>query len=402
MSWPFPPPIKPMLAKAKETPPAPPGWVYEPKWDGFRAIIWADGDRRRIDSRTGKDLLRYFPELEPAAAELPPGTVVDAEIVVVVDDVTEFETLQQRIHPAASRVNMLAEQTPAELVVFDLLSLGGVDLRKEPQSARRARLDGIAARPGPAVAPDPVDRRPRGRHPLVHRVRGRRLRRHHRQGGRRPLPRGQARLDQVEAPPRGRLRGRRLPGPQGRRQDRLDPARALRRRAGNFSFVGHCSGFSDHDRVELLRRFEQLRTDESFGGDDMARVPGAQSRWSTGKELDWVPVEPGVVVQIGYDQVEGIRFRHATRFERWRPDKPAEECTLDQLQRPEGAGFTDVVASRSGRGPAGSAIAVPVGAGIFGIFVSIADHLAGAGWESSWSSSTTRATPVSRAAARPG
>ncbi len=113
--------------------------------------------------------------------------------------------------------------------------------------------------------------------------------------------------------------------------------------AGSFHFVGHCSGFSDHDRVELLARFEELRTDESFGGDDMARVPGAQSRWSTGKELDWVPVQPGVVIQIGYDQLEGHRFRHATRFERWRPDKPAEECTLDQLERPEGAGFTDVV-----------------------------------------------------------
>jgi ATP-dependent DNA ligase len=117
--------------------------VYEPKWDGFRAIVWADGDKR-IDSRTGKDLLRYFPELAPAAGELPKGTVVDAEIVVVVDDVTEFETLQQRIHPAASRINMLAEQTPAELVVFDLLAIGGVDIRKETQAARRARLEDVA------------------------------------------------------------------------------------------------------------------------------------------------------------------------------------------------------------------------------------------------------------------
>ena len=112
---------------------------------------------------------------------------------------------------------------------------------------------------------------------------------------------------------------------------------------GNFHFMGHCSGFSDHDRVELLRQFEQIRSDESFGGDDGVRVPGAQSRWSTGKELDWIPVTPGVVVQISYDQLEGGRFRHATRFERWRPDKPADECTLDQLERPEGVGFADVV-----------------------------------------------------------
>ena len=341
MTWPFPPPIKPMLAKAKETPPAPPGWVYEPKWDGFRAIIWSDGERR-IDSRTGKNLLRYFPELAPAAAELPSGTVVDAEIVVVVDDVTEFETLQQRIHPAASRVNMLAEQTPAELVVFDLLAVGGADLREEAQSARRARLEVVAGELGDQWHLTPStddleiatrwfsDYEAAGCDGIIAKsaagayVENKRdwIKWKHRReadcvvGGYRVHKDG----DKI---------GSILLG--------------LYDDEGNFNFVGHCSGFSDHDRVELLRRFQQLRTDESFGGDDLVRVPGAQSRWSTGKELDWVPVEPGVVVQVGYDQVEGVRFRHATRFERWRPDKPAEDCTLDQLQRPEGAGFTDVV-----------------------------------------------------------
>ncbi len=113
--------------------------------------------------------------------------------------------------------------------------------------------------------------------------------------------------------------------------------------AGELSFIGHCSGFSDHDRVELLRQFEQIRSDESFGGGDMTRAPGGESRWSTGKQMEWAPVEPGVVVQISYDQLEGGRFRHATRFERWRPDKPAEECTMDQLVRPSGSGFSEVV-----------------------------------------------------------
>ncbi|MBT8213039.1 MAG: ATP-dependent DNA ligase, partial [Acidimicrobiia bacterium] len=114
---------------------------------------------------------------------------------------------------------------------------------------------------------------------------------------------------------------------------------------GDLHFIGHCSGFSDHDRVELLRQFEQIRSDESFGSADgePVRKPGAESRWSGGKDLSWIPVEPGVVVQVSYDQLEGNRFRHATRFERWRPDKPAAECTLDQLVRPEGASFTDVV-----------------------------------------------------------
>ncbi|MET0831963.1 MAG: ATP-dependent DNA ligase [Acidimicrobiia bacterium] len=341
MTWPFPPPIKPMLAKAKETPPAPPGWVYEPKWDGFRAIVWADGERR-IDSRTGKDLLRYFPELSPAAAELPKGTVVDAEIVVVVDDVTEFETLQQRIHPAASRVNMLAEQTPAELVVFDLLAIGGVDTRKEPQSARRARLEGLAGDLGGQwhLTPSTDDLEVAGRWFTEYEAAG---------------------CDGIiaKAAAGAYVENKRdwIKWKHRREADCVVGGYRVHKDGdkigsillglyddeGNFSFVGHCSGFSDHDRVELLRRFEQLRTDESFGGDDLVRVPGAQSRWSTGKELDWVPVEPGVVVQVGYDQIEGIRFRHATRFERWRPDKPAEECTLDQLQRPEGAGFTDVV-----------------------------------------------------------
>ncbi len=109
-------------------------------------------------------------------------------------------------------------------------------------------------------------------------------------------------------------------------------------------FIGHCSGFSNQDRVAILEQLEQIRTDESFGsGGGAVRVPGAESRWSGGKDLSWIPVEPGVVVEISYDQLEGGRFRHATRFERWRPDKPASECTMDQLVRPEGASFRDVV-----------------------------------------------------------
>jgi ATP-dependent DNA ligase len=115
---------------------------------------------------------------------------------------------------------------------------------------------------------------------------------------------------------------------------------------GELHFIGHCSGFSNQDRVAILEQLGQIRSDDSFGGEEKVRVPGQESRWSAGKDLTWIPVEPGVVVQVSYDQLENGRFRHATRFERWRPDKPAEECTMDQLVRPEGVGFSQVVSDR--------------------------------------------------------
>ncbi len=136
---PLSPPITPMLARAKEVPPSPPGWAYEPKWDGFRTLAWS-GDEPRLDSRSGKDLLRYFPELRPALAQLPPGTVVDGEIVVIVDGVTHFDTLQMRIHPAASRIDKLSAEFPAEIVIFDVLAIGGEDLRGSGYAERRQRL----------------------------------------------------------------------------------------------------------------------------------------------------------------------------------------------------------------------------------------------------------------------
>lgn len=341
-AWPFEPPLKPMKARVKESPPRGEGLVYEPKWDGFRAIVWA-GAQPRIESRNGKDLLRYFPELRDAVAALPDGTVVDGEIVVVIDDVTQFDALSLRIHPAESRITMLSEEIPAQLVAFDLLAEAGEDLRPLPYVERRARLetlfsglehpwnltpvtfdfdeaerwfteyegagcDGIIAK----KADEPYVEDKRLWIKWKHRrdcdcvVGGYRV---HKDG------------DKI---------GSILLG--------------LYNDDGELHFIGHCSGFSDHDRVELLKQFEQIKTEVSFGSEeDMVRAPGGQSRWSAGKNLDWTPVEPGVVVQISYDQLEGNRFRHATRFERWRPDKPAEECTMDQLERPEGVAFSEVV-----------------------------------------------------------
>ena len=340
-SWPFEPPLKPMKAKVRVKPPEPPGWVYEPKWDGFRTLVWS-GDEPRMDSRNGKPLLRYFPELEPAVDSLPPGTVVDGEVVIVLDGATQFDQLQLRIHPAESRIKLLSGKIPAQLIAFDLLALEGRDLRGVAYEDRRAALEelfaGIDFPWHLTPVTDDLDVATRwfdeyeaaGCDGIICKrddgvyVEDKRLWikwKHRRDcdcvvGGYRVHKDG----DKI---------GSILLG--------------LYNDEGELHFIGHCSGFSDHDRVALLEQCEQLRTDASFGGEAETRVPGGQSRWSAGKDLSWIPVTPGVVVEVSYDQLEGARFRHATRFQRWRSDKLPEECTMDQLQRPEGATFGDVV-----------------------------------------------------------
>jgi ATP-dependent DNA ligase len=334
--WPFEPPISTMEARVRVGIPEG-AYAYEPKWDGFRAVAWSDIPR--LDSRNQKPLLRYFPELLPALEALPPGTVVDGEVVIVEDDLLQFDMLQNRLHPAESRVNMLAEQMPATLVAFDLLAHEGDDLREAPFSERRERLAGLI--PGLSdvwkLTPSTTD------------------------------PAVAARwFEEFEAAGCDGIVAKRLDGPyvSGKRDmlkikhrrsvdcvvggyrvhkdgDKIGSILLGLYQDGELAFLGHCSGFSDHDRTEMLAAFEEIRADDSFGED--VRRPGAESRWSAGKDLSWVPVLPGVVVEISYDQLTAGRFRHATRFERWRPDKDAEECTTDQLERPEGPGFSEVV-----------------------------------------------------------
>lgn len=335
-AWPFKPPISTMEARVRVG--IPEGeYAYEPKWDGFRAVAWS-GDLR-LDSRNRKPLLRYFPELVPALEALPGGTVVDGEIVIVKDDALQFDMLQARLHPAESRVAMLSEQMPASLVAFDLLALEGEDLRPAPFRERRERLEVLLG-----GKPEPWNLTPSTTDPEV-----------------------AARwFEDFEAAGCDGIVAKRLDGPyvEGKR----DMLKIKHRRAvdcvvggyrvhkdgdkigsillglyqdGELAFLGHCSGFSDHDRTEMLRQFEEIRAEDSFG--EAVRRPGAESRWSGGKDLSWVPVTPGVVVEVSYDQLTGGRFRHATRFERWRPDKDAAECTTDQLARPEGPGFSEVV-----------------------------------------------------------
>ena len=341
--WPFEPPRKPMEARVRERFPEPPGWAYEPKWDGFRALAWSAGPdgEPRLDSRNERPLLRYFPELREALDALPVGAVVDAEIVVVTGDVTNFDALQQRVHPAESRIQRLSVETPAQLVAFDLLAIEGEDLRSQPFEVRRSRLEALM---GSLDAPWSLT-------PSTH-----------------DLETAEEWHARFEAAGCDGIVAKRLDGAyvEGKREmlkikhrrtiDAVVGGYRVHKQGdhigslllgmydaeGRMHFVGHISGFADEERVALLARFEALRADTSFGED--ARQPGMESRWSQGRESGFVPVRPEVVVEASYDQVTGMRLRHAARFERWRPDKEPAECTLDGLERPDGAGFTDVLA----------------------------------------------------------
>ena len=225
------PPIEPMLAKLAEELPTGDGFLYEPKWDGFRAIVFRGESDVFIQSRDLRPLDRYFPELHELFLEkLPPGCVIDGEIVIAGPNGLDFDALQLRLHPAASRVAKLARETPASFVGFDLLAVGGRDLRSAPQSERRARLERAAGRVGSADPPDADDARPRRRGGVAGALRRRGSRRRDRQAGGWPVRARQARDDQGEARAHGRLRGRRIPLAQERKgRRRIAAARALRR-----------------------------------------------------------------------------------------------------------------------------------------------------------------------------
>ena len=333
----------------RERLPEPPGWAYEPKWDGFRALAWSRGaapgsgtpDEVRLDSRNRRPLLRYFPELTPALDALPPASVVDCEVLVVIGDVSDFDALQQRIHPAASRIARLAGETPACLVAFDLLAHEGEDLRGLPFAARRARLVALSGDLGEPwrLTPSTEDVETARRWFEEFEAAGcdgivaKRLDGRYVEGKREMLKIKRRRsVDAV-------VGGYRL----HKQGDRLGSLLlGLYDEAGAMHFVGHTSGFPDEQRVALLEQFSALAAADSFG--EAARRPGAESRWSGGRDSSWTPVRPEVVLEVSYDQISGGRFRHATRFERFRPDKDPEDCTFDQLGRDEGPGFSAVIA----------------------------------------------------------
>ena len=349
MALPFEPPVEPMLAKASDGLPEGDGWLYEPKWDGFRAIVFRDGDEVYTQSRDLKPLDRYFPELaEPLRAALPERCVVDGEVVIARDGALDFEALLLRIHPAASRVKMLAEESPASFVAWDLLADGDEDLRQIPQADRRSRLEAALKGVQPPVHLTPATRDRAQAADWFDRFEGagldgvvaKRLDAPYQPGKRAMLKiKHQRTADCVVAGFRWHKNG---PGTHigslllGLFDD-----------AGKLNHVGITSSFSWDRREALAKELEPLRKNAVEGhpwqewaewagwGDAEAsgqRLPGATSRWNRGKDLSWEPLRAERVVEVAYDHLQGSRFRHATTFQRWRPDKPPEACRYDQLE----------------------------------------------------------------------
>jgi ATP-dependent DNA ligase len=353
MTLPFGPPVAPMLAKLEHELPRGEGWRYEPKWDGFRALVFREAEGVHIQSRDGRGLERFFPELVPAlASALPPDCVIDGEIILAGPEGLEFDRLQLRLHPAESRIRKLAAEIPASYVAFDLLAQEGVDLRAEPFDERRARLEtllGTEASEHLPVGETMILLTPRTDDADLAAVWFDAFER--------------IGLDGVIAK---RADQRYVPGKREmvkvkhrRTADCVVVGYRLSKTgdgigslllgvyddAGRMHFIGHTSAFRAAERREILERVRPLETTmeaalEAALGDlvgvDPARMAGGQSRWSRGREAEFVPLEPVLVVEVTYDYLQGDRFRHATGFVRWRTDKDPRDCRFDQLGRARG------------------------------------------------------------------
>ena len=337
------PPIEPMLAKLATVVPDQGAWLYEPKWDGFRAIVFRGGGEVYIQSRDLKPLDRYFPEVSAALiAGLPDGCVLDGEIVIATPRGLDFDALQMRLHPAASRVARLSVEIPASFVAFDVLAADGQDLREVEQLARRSRLEQMLAGVKPPIHLTPMTRDHGQAVEWLAQFEG-------------------AGLDGVMAKP---LDGAYQPGKRamikvkhartadcvvaGFRWHKSGPGQlvgslllGLYDDQQRLQHVGVTSAFTMAKRRELAEEFAPLRecaleghpwNGQASAGDAAMRQPGAQSRWSTGKDLSWEPLRIERVCEVKYDHMQGTRFRHAAVFQRWRPDKPPSACGYDQLE----------------------------------------------------------------------
>jgi ATP-dependent DNA ligase len=347
VNLPFDPPLEPMLAKPADKLPSDDGWLFEPKWDGFRAIVFRDGDEVYTQSRDLKPLDRYFPELaDPLRAALPDRCILDGEVVISKDGELDFEALLLRIHPAASRVKMLAAESPASFVAWDLLALGGEDLRALPQGERRARLERVLGSAEPPVHLTPATTDRALADDWFHRFEGagldgviaKRLSDKYQPGKRAMLKiKHQRTADCVVAGFRWHKNG------PGTHVGSL--LLGLYDDDGTLHHVGVTSSFTWDRRAALLGELEPLRKDalEDHPWGEWAdwaaaaeasgqRIPGATSRWNRGKDLSWQPLRPERVAEVAYDHLQGDRFRHGTTFKRWRPDKPPAECRYDQLE----------------------------------------------------------------------
>ena len=345
MNLPVNPPVLPMLAKRVEELPPGEEWIFEPKWDGFRALVFRDGDEIFIQSRDEKPLNRYFPELlEPLQATLPACCVLDGEIVMVKDGELDFNLLQLRLHPAASRVKLLSQQTPASFVFFDLLCQGDRDLRNEQFETRRQKLESLlsSAKSPLHITPATSDRATAedwfrrfegaGFDGVVAK---------HTSGVYEPNKRVMLKVkherdcDCLVAGFRWHKKGdRTLVG---------SLLLGLYDDTGALQHVGVCASFSTAKRKELVEFLEPYRKNAidshpwKHWADDMAengtkRMPGGQSRWSQAKDLSWEPLRPELVVEVAYDHMQGDRFRHIAQFRRWRSDKKPTDCTYAQLE----------------------------------------------------------------------
>jgi len=336
-----------MLATRVSELPVDGDWVFEPKWDGFRALVFRDGSEILIQSRDEKPLDRYFPELlEPLRSALPPRCVLDGEIVIVKDNELNFDALQLRLHPAASRVKLLSQQIPSSFVFFDLLCQGDRDLRSEPFQTRRRELESLLASAPPPIHLTPATADRSVASDWFRRFEG-------------------AGLDGVIAKP---TFGTYMPNKRvmlkvkherdcdcvvagfrwHKKGDRTlvgSLLLGLFDDLGALQHVGVCASFSTEKRGELAEFLKPYRKDgldahpwKAWAGHGNApdegvnRMPGGQSRWSQGKDLSWDPLRPELVVEVAYDHMQGSRFRHIAQFRRWRTDKKPSDCTYAQLE----------------------------------------------------------------------
>jgi ATP-dependent DNA ligase len=354
------PPVLPMLAKSVKGIPDPDrlgGLMFEPKWDGFRCIVFRDGDEVVLASRNTKPLTRYFPEVvEAVKASLPRRCVMDGEIFVAIGDRLEFERLQERIHPADSRVRMLADRTPAGYVAFDLLAVDDESLMEQPFEVRRASLEDALAHAVPPVhltrttasaskatewfsrfegaGLDGVVAKPLGA-PYQQNARTMLKIKHERTAD---VVVAGYRLHKTSTPDKPLL-GSLLLG--------------LYDDQGRLAHIGVSASFTARRRAELVEELQPLVVQDLSGHpwgewSDWAianpdRVPGTQSRWSAGKDLSFTPLRPERVLEVGYDHMEGARFRHTAQFKRWRPDRDPQSCGYAQLEEPVGYDLAEVL-----------------------------------------------------------
>lgn len=338
----FKPPLEPMLAKANDEIPEGPGWRYEPKWDGFRAIVFRDGDSIELSSRGGRPLARYFPELLAALKQaLPPRCILDGEIILPGPKGLDFDALQSRLHPAASRVNKLAVEIPTSFVAFDLLGLGDDDWREKPYAERREGLEKhLPSNTRVFVTPQTRDPRQAKQWFVDFEGAGcdgviaRREELPYRPGERVMVKVKHGRTADCVV---GGYREGKTPGTVGSLLLFLYDAE------GVFHHVGHTSSFTAKEKKALVEKLKPYVVEGAQPAPE-GRTPDAPSRWDPKAEKTWVTLRPELVCEVRYDFLQGARFRHATTFQRWREDRTPKSCNYSQLEPPNPFSLDTLVA----------------------------------------------------------